>query len=379
MKILLLCWRDTTHPQGGGSERYLERVAEYLASHGHEVIVQSARHTDAPRVVRRGHVTYLKAGGKYTVYPAALLHLALGCVGLGRLRGVDVVVDTQNGIPFAARLLAPRSTIVLTHHCHREQWPVAGKLLGALGWLIESRVSPRLNRGAPYVTVSEHSAAELVELGVPKRNITVIRNGVDPVPQEIPLLEEDGRIHLATLARLVPHKRIEHAIEAAAALAGGKTGGRTITLDIIGSGWWEDELRAYAQRYQGVENLRMCFHGQVSEPYKHALLERAAVHLMPSQTEGWGLAVIEAAQHGVPTVGYRSAGGLNDSVVDGGTGVLVADGVAAFTAGVARLLDNPCLRERLGKNAAERAKLFTWEKTGEEFAELIRAVGCGKF
>ncbi len=42
MKILLLCWRDSTHPQGGGSERYLERVGEYLAAQGHEVRVQVA-------------------------------------------------------------------------------------------------------------------------------------------------------------------------------------------------------------------------------------------------------------------------------------------------------------------------------------------------
>ena len=57
MKILLLCWRDTTHPQGGGSERYLERVGEYLAAQGHEVIYRTAKHTDAPRPVSYTHLT----------------------------------------------------------------------------------------------------------------------------------------------------------------------------------------------------------------------------------------------------------------------------------------------------------------------------------
>ena len=41
--------------------------------------------------------------------------------------------------------------------------------------------------------------------------------------------------------------------------------------------------------------------------------------------KGWGLAVTEAAQHGVPTIGYRSSGGLTDSIVDGVTGLLVDD------------------------------------------------------
>src|SRR5690606_34545808 len=71
MKILLLCWRDSTHPQGGGSERYLERVGEYLARQGHEVVYRTAGHTDAPRRSHRNGVRYSRSGGKFTVYPRA--------------------------------------------------------------------------------------------------------------------------------------------------------------------------------------------------------------------------------------------------------------------------------------------------------------------
>ena len=63
----------------------------------------------------------------------------------------------------------------------------------------------------------------------------------------------------------------------------------------------------------------MRFRGQVTEDYKHALLARADALLMPSRKEGWGLAVMEAAQHGVPTVGYTF--GLRDSVINGKTGM----------------------------------------------------------
>ena len=51
----------------------------------------------------------------------------------------------------------------------------------------------------------------------------------------------------------------------------------------------------------------------------------AWVHVLPSRKEGWGLAVTEAAQHAVPTIGYRCSGGLTDSIVDGVTGLLVDD------------------------------------------------------
>ena len=72
----------------------------------------------------------------------ALLAMAAARIGLGPLRRVrpDVVVDTQNGLPFLARLIYGRRVAVLVHHCHREQWPVAGPVLGRLGWFVESTV-----------------------------------------------------------------------------------------------------------------------------------------------------------------------------------------------------------------------------------------------
>ncbi|WJZ08693.1 GDP-mannose-dependent alpha-(1-6)-phosphatidylinositol monomannoside mannosyltransferase [Corynebacterium glaucum] len=349
MKILLMCWRDTTHPQGGGSERYLERVGEYLAREGHEVIFRSAKHTDAPRRSRRNGVRYERGGGKYGVYVLAPL-------SIWRNRP-DIIVDTQNGIPFFARLFTRRPVVLLTHHCHREQWPVAGPIIGRLGWFLESRVAPRVYRGAQYVTVSQASKRDLVALGVRGRDIEIVENGVDEVPLDGPLLHDDGRVHLITLSRLVPHKRIELAIDAAAQIDGA-------VLDVVGSGWWEDNLREYAARYPSD---KVVFHGHVSEAHKHALLERARVHLLPSAKEGWGIAVIEAAQHGVPTVGFADAGGVNESIRDGETGRLVrAD--EDFTAVVC---------ETLGADMADAARAFaaqfSWEATGRKVLSVLKA------
>ena len=47
--------------------------------------------------------------------------------------------------------------------------------------------------------------------------------------------------------------------------------------------------------------------------------------LLPSVKEGWGLAIMEAAAQGTPTLAYRSAGGVTESIVDGETGLLVDD------------------------------------------------------
>ena len=364
MKILLLCWRDSTHPQGGGSERYLERVGEYLAAQGHEVVFRTSKHMNAARREVRDGVRYSRGGAKFGVYPRAWAAMVAGRVGLGDLRGVDAVIDTQNGIPFFARLVSGAPTVLLTHHCHREQWPVAGPLLGRLGWFLESRVAPRVYRGAPYVTVSEASREDLEALGI--KGAHIIANGLDPVPDHVPSLEREAEVHLVTLSRLVPHKQIEHAMDTVAQTPGA-------VLDVIGSGWWEANLRAYAEEH-GVSN-RVRFRGQVTEDYKHALLARADALLMPSRKEGWGLAVMEAAQHGVPTVGYTF--GLRDSVINGETGILV-EREEDFVAATKQLLADAPLRRTLGSNARDFAANFSWEKTGEQFAELLQGLVADK-
>lgn len=163
VRVLLLSWRDTTHPQGGGSEVYAERTAAGLVARGHQVTMFCAAHPGAPpEETTRDGVRVVRAGGPLSIYPRAALAYASG-----RLGKADVVVDVQNGIPFAARAWFPGPVVLLCHHVHREQWPVVRGPLGArLGWAVESRLSPRLNRGTPYVTVSQASAAELVALGV---------------------------------------------------------------------------------------------------------------------------------------------------------------------------------------------------------------------
>ena len=47
--VLLLCWRDTGHPQGGGSEAYLQRIGAQLAESGVDVTLRTARYPVPPR------------------------------------------------------------------------------------------------------------------------------------------------------------------------------------------------------------------------------------------------------------------------------------------------------------------------------------------
>lgn len=372
--VLLLCWRDTGHPQGGGSETYLERVGAELARRGARVTFLTSFYPGAVREENRDGMRFVRAGGRISVYPRMLGTILAGRLGFGPLAGrsPEVVVDTQNGVPFFASLVAGVPTVVLVHHCHREQWPVAGRLLGRVGWFIESRISPLVHRRNRYVTVSAPSKSELVGLGVDAERISVVRNGIDPVPDGIVAagseIPSSTPLRLCVLSRLVPHKQVEDALTVLAHL---RRAGLEVELDVIGGGWWADELRTAADDL-GVTDA-VVFHGHVGERRKHELLAGASIHLMPSRKEGWGLAVVESAQHGVPTIGYRSSVGLIDSIDDGETGLLV-DGIDELLSATRKLLDNPDEARRLGRNARRKAQTYSWAATCDGFLATFDAV-----
>lgn len=378
-EVLLLCWRDTGHPQGGGSERYLEHVGAGLAARGVKVTLRTASYPGAPASEIVDGIRISRAGGRLSVYPRALGAIVAGRLGFGSLRGIrpDAVIDTQNGIPFFSRIVAGAPVTLLVHHCHREQWPVAGPLMAKLGWWLESTVSPRVHRRNQYLTVSLPSADELVALGVARDQVAVVRNGADAIPAAAPVDVRTPHPSLSVLSRLVPHKQIEDALEVVATLRFRLPG---LHLDIVGDGWWEANLRERVEEL-GIASA-VTFHGHVDEARKHELLGRSWVHIMPSRKEGWGLAVVEAAQHGVPTVGYRSSKGLTDSIIDGVTGVLVGtDGsdrdVPALTEAVAELLLDGDFRADLGEKARVRAREFSWKQTAHGVQSVLAASVAG--
>jgi glycosyltransferase involved in cell wall biosynthesis len=370
---LLLCWRDTGHPQGGGSETYLQRIGALLAESGIDVTLRTAHYDGAPRSEVIDRVRISRGGGRYTVYIWAGLAMVAARIGLGPLRHSrpDVVIDSQNGLPFLARLAFGRRVVVLVHHCHRDQWPVAGRFLARFGWFVESRLSPLLHRNNQYVTVSLPSARDLTDLGIDPARVAVVRNGLDEAPPDTLIGQRSATPRAVVLSRLVPHKRIEDALDAVAVL---RSRIPNLHLDVIGGGWWQDRLVQHAERL-GISDA-VTFHGHVDDITKHAVMQRSWIHVLPSAKEGWGLAVIEAAQHGVPTIGYRSSGGLNDSVVDGVTGLLVAD-YDELVRRLEQLLGDRVLRAELGAKAAARSREFSWPQSAAAMSSVLETVHAG--
>lgn len=364
--VAMFSWRDVGNPEAGGAELYLDRVAAGLVAAGARVTVFTAAYAGAPRRETREGVTYVRRGGKLSIYLWGALLLLLG-----RLGPVDAVVDVQNGLPFFTCLTTRRPVVVLVHHVHREQWPVVYPgLLGRVGSWVESRLAPWLYRRRQYVAVSRATRDELVDLGVSPDRVAVVHNGADPVVGPRPARTEHPSV--CVVGRVVPHKRVELAVDAVLAL---RATYPDLRLSVVGSGWWSGELAAYVSR-KGAEDMVELL-GWVDEAAREEVYERSWVMALPSLKEGWGLVVTEAAQHGTPTVAFRGAGGTTESVVDGESGILV-DSVAGFVGALDDILGDEVLRKELSEGARWHARRHTWEQTQLNFNAVVAAALRGE-
>lgn len=362
-----MSWRDLDHPEAGGAEVFAERTAATMAARGHAVTIFSAGFADAEPELNRNGFRIVRGGGRFGVYLRGMWHL------FRNRRRYDIVLDVQNGVPFWSPFVFRRPIVALVHHVHREQWHTFfPQPISSFGWFLESRFAPWVYRRSPYVTVSEASRRELAQIGIDPERVTVVYSG-NEAPEEVlvgePNLQREHR--LVVLGRLVPHKQVELAIDAVAELKDQFPG---LHLDVVGSGDWMSRLVTHVEM-RGVLD-RVTLHGHVDDSTKHKILSEAAVMAMPSLKEGWGLTILEAGYHAVPTVAFRQAGGTQESISDGHTGLLVETN-DEFIAALGELLSDSERRAKMGSAARDFALRFDWHRTGTELSELMERNATG--
>ncbi len=358
MRILILNWRDSSHPEGGGSEDYVEQLGQGLIKTGHEVTLHCARYAGATATARQGQLDIRRKGGRLSVYPH-------GLAAVLRMKP-DVVVDVQNHLPFFSRLVHKR-VITVVHHLGREQWLATyGKVAGRVGWWIESWLAPRVQRGSRYVAVSTPTRNDLIALGIKPDGITVAYNASDPPPHRPKPLPKAPHPLIVVVGRMMPHKQIAHAVDIAARLADEFPG---LRLQIIGDGPLREEIARHVTSLGADSFVDMM--GHLNDQSKLDTVAKAWLLICPSLKEGWGRVVMEAAAEGVPAVAYRHAGGLSESIVHGQTGLL-ADSLEEMTEHVRSLLKDDAAREAMGLEAKAYASTFTVERLVAEFDSLLR-------
>jgi glycosyltransferase involved in cell wall biosynthesis len=339
-RIVFLARRDLANPAAGGSELLIDRIADGLTAHGHQVTLLCG----GPAAFRDYRV--VSAGGDAGHFLRARRAFER------QVGGCDLFVEVCNGMPYLAPLWHRGPTLCLVNHVHTDVWSERFPGPAArLGRGLERWALTRAHRGSLLVAVSGSTADALHGLGVPRERIRLVHNGVE---EPGPLTPKSTEPLFLAVGRLVEYKRIDLLLRLWERVRP-VTGGRLV---IVGDGPERARLEALA-------GAGVTFTGRVSEAEKHRLLCAAWMLLHPSLVEGWGLVVTEAAARSTPAIGF-DVPGLRDSIDDGVTGLL-ARGESSFAAAWCTVALSPERRAALGRAAGQRAARFRWGATVRQF------------
>jgi glycogen(starch) synthase len=244
---------------------------------------------------------------------------------------------------FVDRMLgkrAPKLPFLVTQH-------------GMLEEVDRQNVARSLMRKADMLTaVSQASLQSAIEFSGVSSNTAVIYNGVLPVAAGPRPHRPGPPFGLVCVGRLQHEKGFDLAIRALAAV---RESGIDADLTIVGQGEDKRQFVALVEALGLRQHVR--FAGVLDRQDTLDIMARNAILLAPSRTrEGFGLVVVEAALSGVPCIASR-LGGLQETVEDGVTGILVAPGDDGELAqAIVALLRDPIRLRELGANAQSRGK-----------------------
>jgi glycosyltransferase involved in cell wall biosynthesis len=183
-------------------------------------------------------------------------------------------------------------------------------------------------------------------------------------------LASEGRPVVLYLARIHQVKRVDYLLRAYAGLARRDS----IILAIAGDGEAAlvGSLKRLAEELGVSRNVRWL--GFAAGACKRRLLSAAAVFVLPSASENFGIALIEAMSAGLPVICTRGAG-LAGFVQSAGAGIVTDNTVASLQSALEQLLADPSLRATMGQ-AGRRAVMqeLSLDAFGARLENLYRSV-----
>jgi len=245
------------------------------------------------------------------------------------------------------------------------------------GSRLNKKVLEVLNNVDHVVANSNYTKSLAIDLGVDENRIIVINPGVDPVT-EIPKkdlskaeeLFKGKKQRLITVSRFDKRKNHEKVIMAVRNL---KEVYPDIIYTCIGYGDEEDNLKKLVIELNLQEQVK--FLKDIPNDFKNALVARSNVFVMPSiihkkSVEGFGIAYIEAAQYGIPSIGGKD-GGASDAIIHEKTG-LICDGnnLDDVYSSIDQIFKENKYFE-YGKAAKANSSNFNWDKIIESYKRIL--------
>lgn len=294
---------------------------------------------------------------------AALVLNARSLVEARRFRP-DVVLSGHVVASLGAIALRRTLRIPLVQYVHADEFRVRGRLAAAA-----------VRAADATIAVSRYTRRMCLDAGADPSCVEVIHPGIDlPAPASA---ERDARPTLLTVATLLFRYKGHDVMVRALPLIRAKV--PDVRWIVVGDGPFRPALESAVRAYGLADRVEL--RGRVPDADRDRLLDTARVFCMPSRVpaaglggEGFGIAYMEAAAHGIPTIGGNVAG-ARDAVLDGETGLLVdpADHLAVADAAVA-LLSDPDRARAMGEAGRAYAEQHAWPRVAGRVEGLLRRV-----
>jgi glycosyltransferase involved in cell wall biosynthesis len=271
-----------------------------------------------------------------------------------------------------------RPTILHTHLVHADAYGLLAGTVARVPVRFSTKHGFNEFREAPYFAVADRAFASLAHVhiaisrglarylkdveGFDDESFEIVHYGIDPDGE--PAAYAAGVPRLLCVGRLIP---IKGHIVLLRAFAAARKELPALELQIAGRGALEPALKALA-RELGVADA-VSFLGHVT-PIQ-AAIERAAVVVVPSMGEGFGMVALEAMERSRPVIA-AAVGGLGELVRDGETGILVPPGEAEpLRDAIVRVAGNLELARSMGEAGRRRALTRFLQAFCTERTELL--------
>lgn len=342
------------HPHLGGVESHVLSLSRELARRGHAVTVVTTRHDPTlPSEETLDHVDVIRVKPRAIALRTPIAPRIRGAIEAVRADVIHAHSPPPLSAHYASLVAESRGVpLAVTYHCDVELPSPFGRFLEAL--YRRSLGASTLRRADRVVVTTRTYGA--TSRAVWRYSPTVIPNAVDhrrftpeadgsAVRADLRIPEERPVVLL--VGRIVPHKGIEHLIEAARYVPDAE-------FVIAGTGVSLEPMRRLA-RTLGV-HARVRFLGRVTEERLPRVYAACDVFALPSvsRLEAFGIVALEAMSTGKPVV-VSDIPGVREVIEDGREGLL-ADPMNPqdLAQKISQLLEDPTLRREMGRRGREK-------------------------
>lgn len=345
MNLMKIFYVITQSESIGGASLHLLDLAEAMQLKGHQVIIAAGGQGKFAELAKARSLQYVQL--KYIK------------------REISPFNDLKSIFELRKKIKEYQPDVV---HCHSSKAGIVGRLAAffaktpsiftAHGWaftegvskrkrafytLIERAISP-ITKKIITVSIFDRELALKCKVSNPNR-LVAIQNGIVDIAYTEKTITNNP-IRLVMVARFDEQKN-----QTALLYALEKIKSLDFVVDFVGDGNTLNECSSLTQKL-GIQE-HVVFHGHLDADQVSGILKNADIFLLITNWEGFPLSILEGMRQGLPIIA-TNVGGISEQV-DNENGILLKNNnIDEIASALTKLITNPLLCKKLGKNGREK-------------------------